>query len=116
MFSRAASDKTFFGKTFFSRGPATPSGEILFINQSCDCDHQLLHVGYQLLYDMRGILKWSQPTKREAQTSEAVSKVQSRNRDGFGRLEGHAYYALQSILCGVEISSLKAGLEFVYTC
>ena len=26
------------------------------------------------------------------------------------------YYALHSILCGVEISSLKAGLEFVYTC
>ena len=57
-----------------------------------------------------------EPTKREAQTSEAVSKVQSRNRDGFGRLEGHAYYALQSILCGVEISSLKACLEYVFTC
>ena len=57
-----------------------------------------------------------EPTKREAQTSEAVSKVQSRSRDGFGRLEGHAYYALDSILLGVEILSLKAGLEFVYTC
>ena len=56
-----------------------------------------------------------EPTKREAQTSEAVFKVQSRSRDGFGRLEGHAYHALHSILCGVEISSLKAGLEFVYT-
>ena len=60
MFSRAVSDKTVFGKTFYSKGSATPSGEILFINQSCDCDHQLLHVGYQLLYDMRSILKWSQ--------------------------------------------------------
>ena len=57
-----------------------------------------------------------EPTKREAQTSEAVFKVQSRSRDGFGRLEGHAYHALHSILLGVEISSLKAGLEFVYTC
>ena len=60
-----------------------------------------------------------EPTKREAQTSEAVSKVQSRKRDGFGRLEGHAFiafYALHSILSGVEILSLKAGLEFVYTC
>ena len=57
-----------------------------------------------------------EPTKREAQTSEAVSKVQSRNRDGFGRLEGHAYYALHSILGRVEISSLKVGLEFVHTC
>ena len=57
-----------------------------------------------------------EPIKREAQTSEAVSKVQSRKRDGFGRLEGHAYYALHSILSGVEILSLKAGLEFVYTC
>ena len=62
MYSRAARDKTVFGKTFFSRGSATPSGEILFINQSCDCDHQLLHVGCQLLYDMRSILKWSQPS------------------------------------------------------
>ena len=57
-----------------------------------------------------------EPTKREAQTSEAVFKVQSRSRDGFGRFEGHAYHALHRILCGVEISSLKAGLEFVYTC
>ena len=57
-----------------------------------------------------------EPTMREAQTSEAVFKVQSRNRDGFGRLEGHAYYALHSILSGVKTLSLKAGLEFVYTC
>ena len=51
-----------------------------------------------------------EPTKREAQTSEAVFKVQSRSRDGFGRLEGHAYYALHSILGRVEISYLKVGL------
>ena len=45
-----------------------------------------------------------EPTKREAQTSDAVSKVQSRKRDGFGRLEGHAYYALHSVI--------YAGLKF----
>ena len=110
MYSRAASDKTVFGKTFFSRGSATPSGEILFINQSCDCDHQLLHVGCQLLYDMRSILKWSQPSVKP----KPVKQCLRCSRGAEMVLEG--WKVMHTMHCGVEISSLKAGLEFVYTC
>ena len=110
MYSRAASDKTVFGKTFFSRGSATPSGEILFINQSCDCDHQLLHVGCQLLYDMRSILKWSQPSVKP----KPVKQCLRCSRGTEMVLEG--WKVMHTMHCGVEISSLKAGLEFVYTC